>query len=49
VSKFHAAKFGGPHEREGEKGAPLKRYFTVIGSFSVKMVANRAAQTCCLS
>ena len=31
---------GGPHERGGEKGAPLKkRYSTVIGFSNVKMVA----------
>ena len=31
------------HERGGEKGAPLlkRRYFTVIGSSNVKMVADR--------
>jgi len=34
---------GGPHEREGKKGAPplKRRYFTGIGSSSKKMVANR--------
>jgi len=32
----------GPHERGGEKGAPLKRrYSTAIGSFNVKIVADR--------
>jgi len=33
---------GGPHEREGERGAPfLKRcYFAGIGLSSVKMVAD---------
>jgi len=34
---------GDPHERVGEKGAlPFKRrYSTAIGSFNVKMVADR--------
>jgi len=34
---------GGPHERGGERQAPPLewRYATVIGSFNVKMVANR--------
>jgi len=34
---------GGPPEQGGERGAlPLKRcYFAVIGSFNVKMVADR--------
>jgi len=33
----------GPHEREGEIGAPLlkKRYSADIGSSNVKMVADR--------
>ena len=33
----------GPHEREGERGAPLlkKRYATAIGSANVKTVADR--------
>ena len=32
-----------PHERGGERGAPLlkKRYSTAIGSSNVKMVADR--------
>jgi len=33
---------GVPLERERQKGVPLKRrYFAVIGSYSVKTVANR--------
>jgi len=34
---------GSPHERRGERGAPplKRRYFTAIGSFNVKMVADR--------
>jgi len=34
---------GGPHKWEGERGtSPSKRrYFTVIGSFNVKMVADK--------
>jgi len=33
---------GGPHERGGETGPPLKwRYSTVFGSCNVKMVADR--------
>jgi len=33
----------GPHEQEGERGTPSlkKRYSTIIGSSSVKMVADR--------
>ena len=32
-----------PHERGGERGAPLltRRYSTAIGSFNVKIVADR--------
>jgi len=35
---------GGPHEQEGEKGAPLplkRRHSTAIGSSNVKIVADR--------
>jgi len=34
---------GGPHEREGERGAlPLKKHYSItIGSSDMKMVANR--------
>jgi len=34
---------GGPHERGGERGAPLLKrcYSTVIGSSNMKMVADR--------
>jgi len=33
---------GGPYERVGERGHPLKRRCsTVIGSFNVKMIADR--------
>jgi len=33
---------GGPLEQGGKRGAPFKRrYFTVIGSSSLKMVADR--------
>jgi len=34
---------GGPHERGEERGTPTlkSRYFTVIGSSNVKMVADR--------
>jgi len=33
----------GPHERGGERGAPLlkRRYFTAIGLSNVKMVTDR--------